>query len=499
MWFKTGNRKPARIQACITDPDRVRTCNLRLRKPTRYPIVPRGLDPDNLPGQPAVSTFSVPVPRLREGAACTSRIRCPALCVWPVATTIGGMIQHEPTTPPHLTADVAGIGGVIKQRPEDFIVEEIPLYEPCGEGTHVYVRIEKHRMTTPQATQRLARALGKNPRDVGFAGLKDAQAITRQTLSIEHVDPDVVGKLDLGGMRILDVTRHGNKLKTGHLAGNRFEIRIRDVEPEQLDTARNVLETLQRRGAPNYFGPQRFGIRGDNAGIGRCILLGDYDGAVAIILGRPNHHDEGAIRRARELFDEGNLEESVEAWPGACREQIRLGAALIRSHGNARRAWRAVDRSLRRLYLSAFQSELFNRVVAQRMDTIDQIQLGDLAYKHANGACFPVEDVLAEQPRCTAFEISATGPIFGKRMTATTGQPGEIEDELLHGADLPIDVFRTIDGIKLDGARRPIRVPIREIDVDAGRDDHGQFLRLMFALPPGSYATTVTREICKTD
>ncbi len=117
---------------------------------------------------------------------------------------------------PFLTADIPGVGGVIKQRPEDFLVEEVPLYEPSGSGTHVYFRIEKKGLPTIQAVQEIARALCRQKCEIGYAGLKDADAVTRQMLSIEHVDPVVVQSLDVPGVRVLNVSRHTNKLKLGH-------------------------------------------------------------------------------------------------------------------------------------------------------------------------------------------------------------------------------------------------------------------------------------------
>ncbi|MCH7813494.1 MAG: tRNA pseudouridine(13) synthase TruD, partial [Planctomycetes bacterium] len=175
---------------------------------------------------------------------------------------------------PYQTADSPGIGGRIKTEARDFRVEELPLYRPSGTGTHTYFGIEKTGLTTQQAVSRLAAALGKRPRDVGYAGLKDARAVTCQTLSVEHVDPQRVERLDLPGIRIQWVDRHTNKLKLGHLAGNRFLIKIREVADPSLPGVEAVLAALTRRGLPNYFGPQRFGRRGDNAAIGRAALQG---------------------------------------------------------------------------------------------------------------------------------------------------------------------------------------------------------------------------------
>ena len=134
------------------------------------------------------------------------------------------------STPPYLTIDLPGIGGCFKSCNEDFQVDEIPLYEPAGTGTHIFFRIEKNGLSTTRATSKIAASLNIRPRDIGYAGLKDAQAITRQTLSIEHIDPDRLAALDLPGIRVLEVERHTNKLKLGHLAGNRFSIKVRQAD-----------------------------------------------------------------------------------------------------------------------------------------------------------------------------------------------------------------------------------------------------------------------------
>jgi tRNA pseudouridine13 synthase len=154
---------------------------------------------------------------------------------------------------------------------------------------------------------------------------------------------------------------------------------------------------------------------------------------------------------------------------------------------------------LRKLFIAAVQSELFNSVLARRIDGIDRLVVGDVAWIHRNGACFRVEDVALEQARCDDFEISPSGPLFGKQMTDPSGKAGEMEAEVLTQSGLAREQVRARDGTKLDGARRPLRVPLGEPQMDDGEDDRGHYLRLCFTLPPGAYATSVIREVCKSD
>jgi len=400
---------------------------------------------------------------------------------------------------PYLTADLPGVGGRIKRYDEDFLVEELPLYAPCGNGTHTYFVIEKRGLTTLAAAKLVARTLGRAPRDIGYAGLKDAHAVTRQTFSVEHVEPARVQGLDLARLRVLSVDRHTNKLKLGHLAGNRFAIKMRDAVEGVLPAARAIVDFLATRGVPNYFGPQRFGARGDNALVGLAVLHGDFADAMAQLLGRPAPVDCGEVRRARQLFDQGRWDEAATAWPTAFGEQARICRALAKAGGDLPSGWRAVDHTLRKLYLSAVQSELFNRVVARRMATMHRLEPGDLAWKHRNGAVFLVEDPAREQPRCDSLEISPTGPLFGRRMTDPAGRPAQIEAEILASSGVDLHTLTRGEGRRLQGARRPLRVPVSSPMVEGGTDERGPFLRLTFDLPPGAYATSLLREVCKND
>ena len=316
-------------------------------------------------------------------------------------------------------------------------------------------------------------------------------------LSIEHVDSDEIEAIDIQRVKILSTTRHTNKIKLGHLAGNRFEIRIRDTVDDPLAPARPILDSLNDRGVPNYFGPQRFGARGDNADVGRAILCGDHDEAIAIMLGRPTSVDHGPPERARSLFDEGKFDDAAAAWSSKFPQQARLCRIHHSSGGNSEKTWRAVDRSLQLLFLSAVQSELFNRVVAERIGSLGKLVTGDVAWKHANGACFAVEDAEAEQPRCDHFEISPSGPLFGRKMKEAHHDAGAIEQRVVQGSELSLDQFTSWSGRGLRGARRPLRVPLGQLEYGADGDDRGPYLWLRFELPPGAYATAVTRELCK--
>jgi tRNA pseudouridine13 synthase len=201
------------------------------------------------------------------------------------------------------------------------------------------------------------------------------------------------------------------------------------------------------------------------------------------------------MRRARELFDAGDYAGSAAAWPRGARDAQRLTRAMARERGDPARALRSLDRWLLRFYVSAFQSRLFNRVVAARIASLDRLMAGDLAWRHQGGAVFAVEDAEREQPRADALEISPTGPLFGARMTRPQGEPARIEQAALDAEAIEREVFERRGPWRPAGGRRPLRIPLGEARITPGRDEHGDFVELGFALPAGAYATVVLDEI----
>jgi len=334
---------------------------------------------------------------------------------------------------PFATAGLPGSGGRLKASPEDFRVEERPAYLPCGAGPHLYLLLEKRGRTTRDVLRQLARALGVAERDAGYAGLKDRAAVTTQWLSFPVArDPDPAA-LAGDGYRVLQASRHQNKLRPGHVRGNAFEVAVRGGD---LGRAQACAAALAATGLPNYFGPQRFGRGGENAALGRALLLPDPP-------------------------------------------------------PEARRAAR--DRFLRRLALSAFQSALFNRWLAERLaDGLLAAALpGDAMKKLDTGGVFTCQDPAADGPRVARFEVSPAGPMFGHRLEPATGVPGEREARILAAEGLALADFARGGG-EAEGTRRAARLPVAPA---LSPLPDGYLAR--FELPAGSYATVVLRELMK--
>jgi tRNA pseudouridine13 synthase len=394
-----------------------------------------------------------------------------------------------------LTSDIPGTGGRLRAEPEDFEVEELPLYPATGAGEHVLVEVEKRGIPTREAVRRIAGALGVQPEDVGVAGMKDARAVARQRMSIRGmaIDERRAASVNVAGVRVLSAERHASKLRLGHLAGNRFRLRVRDVEPDALDNARAALDVLARRGVPNRFGPQRFGERGDGHLAGAAILRDDAPEALALMLGRPSDLDPPEVRRSREAYDAGDFGAALRALPRSRRDEARILSRLVKGE-RPDRALRAYPKRMRLFLISALQSHLFNEVLETRMPDLDRVEEGDLAWKHDSGAVFRVEDASAEAERAARFEISPSGPMFGFKMIGPDGRPGDVESAALARAGLTLKSFRAARGLKSKGARRPLRVPLGEPEVEACAGDD---IVVTFSLPAGSYATVVMEEVMK--
>lgn len=303
-----------------------------------------------------------------------------------------------------MTQSLPGIGGSIKEDVEDFRVTEVPLYPFSGAGEHLLVYVEKKGLGTLEVIRLICRQWGLRDKEIGYAGLKDRQGVTRQWFSLpaSKVDEGKLGGVETDQIRILDVARHTNKLRPGHLRGNQFLIVVRDVVARALSRAQEKLKLLEAHGVPNYYHHQRWGTRGKNVEEGLVLLR--------------EGKRRGPPYKARLLIS------SVSAW-------------------------------------------LFNSYLDWRMDQglFSYTLQGDIAKKRDTGGLFLVERPQEEDPRLKGREIDITGPLYGYKLWVAQGIPGDKEKAILEEAGLTLAGFKPF---KSPGTRRPLRFFLQDIHVD---------------------------------
>ena len=325
--------------------------------------------------------------------------------------------------------------------PDRFVVEELPAYPPAGEGAHTFLLLEKRGLTTFDAINQVAAAFGVAPRDIGYAGMKDKQATTRQWVSVPGLDPERALAWTGNGVRVVEAARHPHKLRLGHLRGNRFEVVLTGpASDDDVAALRARFDALGAQGVPNRYGEQRFGADAANAARGLALLRGE--------------------RQER-------------------------------------------DKRKRKLMLSALQSAVFNRALELRATRgpLTAVIPGDVLKKTDTGGLFVSTEPEVDQRRVDAGELCPTAPLPGGReIEPPPGTPAHaLEEEAIAAVGATRDDFARA-GRDLPGARRPVLLRLADTafqdEISADPDNPNcRAVRLRFTLPAGGYATVVVASV----
>mgnify|MGYP002621307442 FL=1 len=436
-----------------------------------------------------------------------------------------------------------GIGGTIRTRWEDFYVEEIPETIPEGEGPNIWIWIEKLGRTTLDVLLDISRDLHISRKRTGFAGMKDKNAITRQWICISNMESEeqfreveaLAGTIK--NTKFLEITRGRKKLRMGQLKGNKFRILVKDVDGmENFDTpleayedaalrADKILKRLEETGVPNYFGWQRFGKpRTTTHLVGEALVRNDLAEAVGRYIGNPSPEESEDSKKARQAYDDGDLEKSLELMHGGMRYEKMMIRELIKEQNKASRrlaeekncsvedidkseielgdkaykkAIYALPKPLQRMFVHAYQSYLFNAVVSERVAMgMDKYIEGDILIDKEEHI---VRDRTPEefQELVSSFEVNQTAPLFGTKVPFAGGEVGKMEENILNDYNLTKEDFECPKMPKLGshGLRRAIRFQVW--DTSAKACEEGVLCE--FSIDKGSYATSVLREVMKKD
>ena len=337
---------------------------------------------------------------------------------------------------------------VFKQNKDDFVVTEIPLYEFSGEGEHLIIKFRKKDLTTWDAQQIFSEQLGCKAKDIGYAGLKDKNAMTVQSFSLPKSCEANLAKFNHDNIKILETTYHNNKIKIGHLRGNKFFIRLKRVNTVDSRKMEQILGQMVTLGIPNYFGFQRFGIEGDNYKKGELIVQGKL---------------KERSQKLRQMYINAYQSYLFNNWLGKRIEISKL--------------------------IDAFEPKAIYEKLQLPLDIVKQMKKqehpfkllpGDLMSHYPFGKIFHVENLDEEAQKFFDRDRVPTGILAGRKIKVSEGLAYEFEKEF----DIKIPE---------DGARR--FAWIFPQDIESSYKDEKNWMEISFTLPKGSYATELISEL----
>jgi tRNA pseudouridine13 synthase len=326
----------------------------------------------------------------------------------------------------------------------DFTVEEIPLYEFSGEGEHLVLFVRKKDLTTWEMLDILSNHVGIRRRDMGYAGLKDKHAMTMQYISVMAIHEEKLKAFVHEKIKILSMTRHSNKIRVGHLKGNRFNIRLKKVLGVQKDKLDSVLKWIKNNGVPNYFGNQRFGRDGNNWEEGKKLI----DGTLKM-----------RDRKTKEFLIGSYQSYLFNAW---LVKRMELNLLLEKFREAEVEKLMGLDEGS--LKGTKSQSNFFKLVE------------GDVMMHYPYGRIFSAQDLETESQRFREKDISPAGLLSGKKAKLSEATAGVLEKPFA-------------EEINLNGTRRYAWIQVTEISKNYVEDK--AHYELSFVLPKGSYATNV--------
>lgn len=404
--------------------------------------------------------------------------------------------------------DSSGCGGVIRSCPEDFLVDEVFEEQNYEGGRYLVLEVEKTDWDTHHLIREMSRRLRISQKRFGWAGTKDKRAVTVQRISIMNLDETELKRITLPGLKIKVLGRTNRSVGLGDLLGNRFHITIRDlVCPEPGTTlARITEEIVQQKGVPNYFGVQRFGdTRPVTHKVGEALARGKIEEAVYIYLALPFSGEPERTREAREkLWASRDIPSALKDFPEYLHHEVAMLNYLAEHPGDYAHSFDVLSVNLKRLFVHAYQSYLFNKILSLRLDAklpLDRAVVGDVV-------CFAKEGMpdMDKQQAVTSENLDAvnrlagrgrafvTLPLIGFETILAEGIQGEIERAVLSDEGVSPENFRVEENLEL-GSRGTRRAALCSVQPQIRVE--GNIAELEFVLPKGSYATVVLREYMK--
>ena len=425
-----------------------------------------------------------------------------------------------------------GIDGKIRQLLDDFVVEELLIdgslaeisapveaWESAGEGQYLICVLVKRRWDTFLAVREVAERLRISQKRIRFAGIKDTKAFTAQHISLQNVSPNKVLDLQIKDMTVYPQRFSRERMYSQLIKGNRFHITVRGIDhPVSVieERTKSVKEEMEKiGGVPNFFGHQRFGtIRPNTHLVGKYLTRRDPERAALAFLAEPNIHEHPEAREARQqLQDTMDFVDALEHFPRFLRYERFMLSHLVKCPTDFVGAFRELPRRLRKLFVQAYQSYLFNRFLSERMRrgiALDEPQVGDYMNKLDEHG-IPTEEwdqttsqnIQAMTAAVKEHKMCVAAPLVGPDQPISKGIQGEIEHAILEEENVSPETFKIpfMPEATAEGRVRAILNPVWNLvmeEISEDKEDTGKhIMKLGFTLNRGSYATVVLREFMK--
>jgi len=411
-----------------------------------------------------------------------------------------------------LTEDVPGIGGKLRKKPEDFEVEEISIMPPPSpDGKFVIAKVWHRNWEANRLVRRLSSNLRIGRARVGFAGTKDGRSVATQLMSF-NAPLDAVKSLQIPDVKIIDAYTARRIISIGDLVGNRFRLVVEDIDPaaDVKAICDAVVSKLDATGGfPNFFGIQRFGsVRPITHLIGKDLVRGDFEAAVLRYVANPLEEDSEVTDARRTLQETRDYERALKEFPTKLTFERTMIGHLKDKPDDFLGALRTLPYNLLMMFVHAYQSFLFNRILSERLRqgmSIREPEEGDLVLPlsknntpdHDNP--IPVATDNLEKAKKNAREGKAfvSGLLYGTDSNFAEGRMGEIERRIVEGERIERLDFQIV-GLReasSKGSRRELLAPCKDLTIEPG-EGRATF---QFTLFKGCYATTLMREFMKAE
>ncbi|RLI14132.1 tRNA pseudouridine(13) synthase TruD [Candidatus Bathyarchaeota archaeon] len=431
-----------------------------------------------------------------------------------------------------------GVGGVIRQFPEDFMVEEVLVDGSKAEinyarqakpevlgssqkrNRYLLCVMIKRNWDTFLAVKAVAQRLGVNSNRIQIAGIKDARAVTAQYVTIEGVSAEELQGICVKDLKVHPIGYFHSKLSSYFLLGNNFHVTVRAISHSKSTVEKRIAKTIEELkdigGTPNFFGHQRFGTaRPITHLVGKAMVQGNFRKAAMIFLAKPSNHEHPESREARrQLQATQDFKQALKIFPRKLYYERLMLKHLIEKPEDFVGAFKTLPIKLRRLFPQAYQAYLFNKFLSRRIETgfpLNRAEVGDYVVNVETSGLpmFKMNRIVSAEERAEINKAIKDGrmylaiPLVGFNQHLSRGLQGEIERQILEEEEISPEKFKieAMPEISLRGGLRTVTAPMKgfalnEVSKDSANPSKRK-AKVSFTLHRGSYATVLLRELMK--